>query len=145
MMSPHRRWVCVPSTYLHALSTALLYPPFFFRFFGAECHWLRVRLRDGEGVSFNFLAGRVRDAVGGCERDGMQASLPRGKERHAWDWLSLIQVDTRVVTTRRVIKVQRHSIFRHCIGMCIVRTPKTSLSVNLIETHPISRGFRLER
>jgi hypothetical protein len=44
-----------------------------------------------------------------------------------------IQVDTRVVTTRRAIKVQRHSIFRHLdwrtvakeAYMCIVRTPKT--------------------
>jgi hypothetical protein len=39
----------------------------------------------------------------------------------------------RVVTTRRVIKVQRHSIFRHLENgrkkayMCIVRTPKISL------------------
>jgi hypothetical protein len=47
--------------------------------------------------------------------------------------LSVLRVDTRVVTTRRVIKVQRHSIFRHLENgrkkayMCIVRTPKTSL------------------
>jgi hypothetical protein len=49
------------------------------------------------------------------------------------------QVDTRVVTTRRAIKVQRHSIFRHLENgrkRCVYVYCENSedLSVNLIET-----------
>jgi hypothetical protein len=59
------------------------------------------------------------------------------------------RVDTRVVTTRRVIKVQRHSIFRHLErsqqSAYVYCENSEDLSVNLIETQPISRGFRLER
>jgi hypothetical protein len=59
-------------------------------------------------------------------------------------------VDTRVVTTRRAIKVQRHSIFRHLENrrkrtVYVHCENSEDLSVNLIETLPISRGFCLER
>jgi hypothetical protein len=59
-------------------------------------------------------------------------------------------VNTRVVTTRRAIKVQRDSIFSHLENgrkrsVYVYCENSGDLSVNLIETLSISRGFRLER
>jgi hypothetical protein len=76
-------------------------------------------LEDGARVGLRLGSGGDR---AGCPRVG-PAGLGFRVQR----------VDTRVVTTRRVIKVQRHSIFRHLENgrkkayMCIVRTPKTAL------------------
>jgi hypothetical protein len=60
------------------------------------------------------------------------------------------EVDTGVVTTRRAIKVQRHSIFRHLENgrkrhVYVYCENSGDLSLNLIERLPSSRGFRLER
>jgi hypothetical protein len=55
------------------------------------------------------------------------------------------RVDTRVVTTRRTTPLNFSSFGERSQKAYVYCENSEDLSVNLIETHSISRGFRLER